>query len=424
MKQRYNDYSHELAVRAAIACFERKWTRRDVLTFIEEYAGIDRSEIYAAKLTDDVNVQNEACEAIACLIDDMMETILSGHEPEEVEPVAIRRRPDGMTQKIRDIACLCLPHQLLEHVAKLGLEPLMQARILPTQHASIPGHGQTMLKKQTSRALRQHRRNIVCFAKTDNVNAYGSVMYSDILRIIEREIPSAKWILALLRYLGSIAPGGHLIIGGYLDAWLYNLVMSYALRHVLSLRSVRRGKQYPLVSLIPNYMDDCCLAARSTTAAKRAIKALSVWLVDNLGLHTKQTTGIIKLCSEQEERSRRRESLPSKRACPGIDMGGYVMHRTYTTIRPRVFKRVARCFLRAWKELQETGTIRIARSRAVLSRYGFIDNTDSRYLREKYHVEAVFLTARRVCAWHNRQDMKMKRRFYTHAAQSRIYYFA
>lgn len=55
--------------------------------------------------------------------------------------------------KIRDIALLCIMHQLIGHITKLMMKPLIQARLLPTQHASIPGHGQTMLKDQMNVAL-------------------------------------------------------------------------------------------------------------------------------------------------------------------------------------------------------------------------------------------------------------------------------
>lgn len=45
----------------------------------------------------------------------------------------------------------------------------------------------------------------------------------------------------------SVAPGGHLIIGGYLDAWLFNFVMSYAIRYLYTLGSTRRGKRYRML---------------------------------------------------------------------------------------------------------------------------------------------------------------------------------
>lgn len=421
MKQRYREYSHDLAVQAVLCCFDRKWARRDVLAMIEEYAGIDRSEVYGELLDGSVNVRLEAADAIACLIDNMVEDILTGHDPEEVAPVAARRKADGMTGKIRDIACLSLPHQLLEHVAKLCLQPLLDARILPTQHASIPGRGQTRLKNQTARALRRHGKNIRCFVKTDNVSAYGTLMYADVITIIGREIPSAATLLTLLQYLARLAPGGHLIIGGYLDAWLYNLTMSYALRHVLGLRQVRRGVALPLVTVVENYMDDCCLCARSPTAAKKALRALSEWMRANLHMRTKQTTAIVKLLPEAQERQHRREKKRSRRGCPGIDMGGYVIHRTYITIRPRVFKRVVRTFLRAWLEMQATGTLHLQRAKAVIARYGPIKQSDGEHITKQYYVKQIVDTAKRVCAWHGREAERKRKEFYRNASKIRIY---
>lgn len=61
------------------------------------------------------------------------------------------------------------------------------------------------------------------------------------------EIPKARYAIGLLKYLKSVAPGGHLIIGGYLDAWLFNFAMSYAIRYLYTLGSTRRGKRYRML---------------------------------------------------------------------------------------------------------------------------------------------------------------------------------
>jgi hypothetical protein len=43
-------------------------------------------------------------------------------------------------------------------------------------------------------------------------------MYADVIAVLKKEIPSARQLIAVMEYLGTIAPDGHLIIGGYLDA--------------------------------------------------------------------------------------------------------------------------------------------------------------------------------------------------------------
>lgn len=409
MKQRYNDFTHELIWRAVDCCFDGKWTRTEILTFVEEYAGISRLEIFEGSLVDDVNAKIEAVDASACMVENMIEEICSGRIPEEVAPVTTVEILDGMTLKVRTIANLCIPHQLLGHAVKMALDPLFAARILPTQHASIPGRGQTQLKRQIGRYLRRHGLGINYFAKTDESNAYGSTMYADVIAVLKKEIPSARQLIAVMEYLGTIAPGGHLIIGGYLDAWLFNFMASYAIRYLLAQGSTRKGIFRPFVVRVISYMDDFCLLGRTRSGLRKAIAALTKWLDTMHGIRLKQTTSIIKLCSIEEERDRKKEVKPSRRGCPGVDMGGYVIHRTYTTIRPRVVKRIFRTFSRAWREMCKTGTIRKKRAQALIARYGPIRQSDSFSLMVKYHIEEIMQTAIRVCSYWSRQRERKRK---------------
>lgn len=408
MKQRYENISHDLAWRAADACFDRKWNRRDVLAFAEKNSGVSRRELYAEQLTNSVNKRLEATDAVAYYVEEMIETILSGEEVEDMEEVTVRERPDGMTGKIRSIANLCLSHQLLGHVAALALMPLFRARILPTQHASIPRRGQTRLKWQVQRFLLQKRLGIRCYVKTDVRGAYGNTMYADIIAAIEREIPSATWIIKLLRYLERYAPDGHLIIGGYLDAWLFNFAMSYALRATLAAGRWRRGVHHRYVECIVSYMDDFVLLARSKTGLRAALRFLGEWLWNRYRLAIKQTSCIQRLCSVTEERDRRHRARPSQRGCPSIDMGGYLIHRTYITMRPRVCKRVIRDYVRARRDAARTGTVRTKRANSVRSRYGSIKQTDAAYFRRKYEVNRIMLTVRAVSS--NASALQSRRR--------------
>lgn len=414
MKQRYSEYSHGLAWLAADACFAGKWTRRDVLAFVEKNTGISRREIWKGELDADLHARLEATDAVAYYIDEMMAQIMASEDPEDMEPVRIARRPDGMTGKVREIASLCIPHQLLGHVAVLMLKPLLDARILPSQHASIPGRGQTGLKRQAGRILRRKSLDIRFVVKTDAVHAYGTTMYREIVTMLEEEIPAAKELLQLLRYLASLAPGGHLIIGGYLDAWLFNLFMSYALRHVLAQGRIRRGRFLRDVIRTESYMDDVGLMSRTPSGLKRGMRAMAAWFAGH-GMAIKQTSGIIPILSAEEERHRRKETRPARRGCPALDMGGYLIHRTYVTIRPRVVKRTIRAFRRAWEELKRTGTIQRQRAESLAGRYGPIQQTNSARFREKYHVREVMQTALHVQAFWARERARKERRRLEHA---------
>lgn len=409
MKQRYQEYSHDLAWRAAYSFLDGKWKRNDVLRYLEEFAGIPRRKIYESERTADVNIKLEAADNLACVIEDIVEDILNGRDPDYIDPVTSSMRADGMTGKVRNIANLCIPHQLLGHLAALALEPLFHAKILPTQHASIPGHGQAKLKDQTARYLRSGALDISFIEKTDATQAYASTKYSAVVKILRKEIPRAEWIIKVVEYLGKLAPGGCLIIGGYLDAWLFNLVMSYGLRYALRQGQTRRGKFTRYVSKIEAYMDDCGFMARTKTGVQKAVSAFTKWMDATYGIRIRTTTGIIRILTVEEEKRRRAMERPSQRGCPCLDMGGYRISRTHVTMRPRVAKRVIRALTRAWREICETGTIQRQRVCAVISRYGSIKGSCSQKFKEEYHVDRIMRMARAIASYWGRERSRKRR---------------
>ena len=348
----------------------------------------------------------EILEEVAMVVEDMVEGIQHGEDP-ELEPVTVKPRRDGGTGKVRDIATLCYRHQLLGHTVKIGIERLLQARLLPTQHASIPERGQTGLARQIKRMLNR-KLGIKCFQKMDGTHAYASIQYSAVISLMAQEIPRAKWILAAMRVLAAAAPGGHLIIGGYLDAWLFNYIMSYGLRYVLSLKKSRRGNKYPLVIRAATFMDDVVLKGSSVSGLKMAVKKLSEWLDAQFGMKSRTTTGIMKLMTLEEER-RRKHLKGAARGVTAIDAGGYRISRTHTTIRKRNAPRIIRCMRRAWAEYQETGTIKRQRACQIISRNGMIRNADSRKFMEKYHTVEIMRVARRVQAYWSRETARRRK---------------
>lgn len=380
-----------------------------MLSFVEKYAGIPRIDIRIDDLSGGKKYKNEAVEAIGLALYGIIEDIVDhGIEPDDMEEVTIRHRPDGMTGKIRDIALLCIIHQLLGHATKLMLDPLIKARLLPTQHASIPQRGQTLLKDQVRRYLLKEGLGIHYIRKTDVVHAYATTQYSVCTDIVRKEIPEARYAIGLLEYLGSIAPGGHLIIGGYLDAWLFNFTMSYAIRHLYTLGSVRRGKKIPHIIRCVTFMDDFALASGSVKGEVRAVKSLNSWMKKQQGLELKETTGIMKLLSVEEEQRRKILPKPSQRGVPMLDMAGYRVSRTHVTIRRRVFRRARRQFLRGYAELKKTGTIRRDRAQKIISYHSYVAQSDSFRLSEIYHIKELMQTAHRVNSFYGWLETKRR----------------
>ena len=348
----------------------------------------------------------EAAEGIALELEERILELLDGDEEAlDLEPVKISIRPDGMTGKLREIADLSPMHQLVGHLVKLGLDPLLDARLEYGQCASIPGRGQTGLKRRVERWLWRKGLGIRCAKKTDVKHAYNSLLYTVCVGIIRQAIPAARWILVTLMALARNAPGGHLIIGGYLDAWLFNFVMSYAVRYVLSLCKERRGQKVPLVVRVVTHMDDFGLLGRREADIKSATRKLARWMEKELHLTLKPGKET-KFLSVEEEHRRRKESSPAKRGCPCLDMGGFRMHRTYTTVRKCIYLRARRVYLRAGKEARRSGWMDIRRAYRIGAYYGYYKNTASRRAREKLNVdELTFLACctvshknkRRVC---------------------------
>lgn len=342
---------------------DHKWSRSDVRTFIEEWTGHSRFELCESELANggvSRQLKAEILNELAMSAQDMVDGIVHGVDP-EFNPVSIRPRREPASGKVRDVAYLDMRHQQLGHIIKLGLEKHLNARMEPCQHASIPKRGQTGLTRQVKRFLNR-KLGIKFYQKTDCTAAYASTMYDDVIELIAKELPRAVWIIRCLKTMRDYAPGGHLIIGGYLDAWLFNYIMSYAIRYVSSLYKSRRGNKIPMVIRVVTYMDDMTLFGKSKTAMMRATESLIAWLWATYHIVTRTTTGVIELESVDEEKHRKQSLSKASRQCPMLDMGGYKISRTHISIRRKNIKKIKRCFDRAWAEYKSTGTLKKAKS--------------------------------------------------------------
>ena len=385
-KNFYIPFTHDLCVAAVLKCFRKKWLRRDVMTEINKFAGITRAELKSRSEGGHITVKLEIAEAIAFELENRMERLLSGDKDAlELATVTVEPRPEGASGKIRDIATLCVFHQLFNHVAHLGLYKLLRARILPQQYASIPKKGQTGLAKYNARLLRRNRYGIRHVIKTDIKAAYASTKYSVVIDIVRSEMPRAKWLIALLEALARNSPTGSLIIGGYLDAWLFNLVMSYVMRYAYSITTARRGKITRSAAAVTSFMDDVAYFGSRKASVMSVINKVAKLLQSRYGLTLKLKESTPLLTAEEERRRRKLDS-PAQRGCPAIDMGGYRVRRTYVTIRKMIFLRIRRNFLAAAREIREYGYLREFRARRLASYNGYFKHTDSRHIRKELNV--------------------------------------
>lgn len=386
MKQRYHELTHELCVKAAFACFEQKWHRPDFRALMWKYGGVSDQELRKEEDAQAVNSKLVAMEGVAYEMEQRILDLLDG-DPDALELDPVKERPhiDGIKQKRRIIAECCVMHQLLNHLAVQGLMPLLMARILPQQHASIPGRGQVGCKRQVERYLRRKSLGVRYALKLDVEKAYPHTHPAVVLGLLRREIPSARWLLALVEALLAMSPRGGLIIGGYLEAWLFNFVMSYALRYILSRGKLKRGAWQPLVVRLVAYMDDVCLLGRRRANLVSAARQLAKWMRAELGLNLTMGDEVAFLSIEEEHR--RRHLKGAARGCPGLDIAGFVIRRTYTTIRKTTFLRARRQFLRAGRGMERAGYVPLFRAYKLVSYYGHFTETASRAVRERLRVD-------------------------------------
>lgn len=407
MKQRYNELTHDLCVRAVLEAFDDKWLRRDVVQLTNKYGGVSYERLKRDNDAASMWAILDAAEGIALELEERILELLDGDEDAlDLETVKISVRADGMTGKLREIADLSPMHQCFGHLVKLGLDPLLNARIEYGQCASIPGRGQTGLKRRVERWLRRKGLGIRCAKKTDVKRAYNSLLYRICIDIIRKAIPAARWILATLMALERNAPGGHLIIGGYLDAWLFNYVMSYAVRYVLSLCKERRGHKVPLVTRVVTHMDDFGLLGRRMADVVSATRKLARWMEKELHLTLKPGKET-KFLSVEEEHRRKKSPRPAGRGCPCLDMGGYRMHRTYTTVRKCIYLRARRAYLRVRSEIQNNGRTHIKRAQRIGAYFGYYKNTAARRARERLDVDGLtFLAGRTVSRYEKKEVLQ------------------
>lgn len=415
MKQVYEELTHDLCVHAVLDCLNKKFLRDETLEICEKYGGVPRRTIREAVEAHNMFPILDAVEGIAYEVEERVSAILEdieyGRHKREgyvydlgLDDVEIRPRRDGMYGKVRDIAKCCVFHQIYGHLVFLGMKRMLFKKLLPCQCASIPGRGQTKVKDILEYNMKKGgRRTVRHVYKVDVNKAYGTTQYSVVIDRVKKDLPNATWIHAVLEGLRQIAPGGHLIIGGYIDAWMFNYLMSYALRHVSGIRTGRRDKMSAAVTMTPSYMDDVSLGGSREASVKSVVRKLSKYLGYNFGLSLKEKIKRIKLMTIEEEHLLRKMGV--RRRPPGIDMGGYVVHRTYTSIRRNIFKRVRRCYIRAKRDFDELGRIPYYRATRVVSYYGYFKHTDTKGAAKKYEVKKLFAAAKKAVGLHQRMEV-------------------
>lgn len=380
-------------------CFKGKLKRSDFRRLLINTGKITNKEIAAERIAGTHEKIDKAEERVAEIL---TERIRSRNL--KLKPIRQFKRSDGLTHKVRDICQESPEQQVMEYMAVNALQPLFRAKLFACQHGSIPGHGQLKGKRQIERIIRRKYHGRIDAVKGDIKKAYPSVTIECVIGLLRRDIGKNKTLLWFLEALMSNYPGGHLCIGGYLPSWLFNYVMSYVIRFMLSVEKARRGKHHRLIFTTVCYADDFVIFGYFSDLRK-VMKKTSAWCKRALGLQLKPAWQVCRIASFDDEKAQLKERrVGSKKRTQGIDMMGFVVYRTYTIIRGRVFRRMRRQFARAIRELNKFGYIPHWRATRLMAYKGWLKYTDSKKFCLANNITKVLKIAARSIARYGRKD--------------------
>jgi hypothetical protein len=139
------------------------------------------------------------------------------------------------------------------------------------------------------------------------------------------------------------------------------------------------------------------------------MKKITKYARQKLGLIVKQEWQIYHLSSYGTEYYYKHKRTNGCRLrTDGIDMMGYVVYRTYSIIRGRIFVRIRRQFIRAKMELDSLGYVPWWRAQAILSYYGWIKNTNSWKFKQSYYVDEIVKASKKSVSYRAKIDNKKK----------------
>lgn len=261
------------------------------------------------------------------------------HRYERVEPTNGKRRIIGVES---------VKQQVLDYAVIGALEPFLSAKIGYWQVAGVPGKGQASCR----RALRKWVREGGYHVKIDVKQCYPSISHEVVRKIMHKYVRSADILYCVDAILATYDMGG-LEIGSYFSLQVANLVLSFAYHHIDGLCKERRGKSIRLISHQIWHMDDGLILGRDKRNLRMAVRSLVRYMRDELGLTIKPW----KIARTGEEEP--------------LDLGGFVVRPSRTTMRAGTFIRAKRAFRRFARH----HSLRLARR--ICSYWGLLKHTDS-----------------------------------------------
>ena len=401
----------EFNLPAVTKCLKKKLSRNDFRRILCKTGAITRQEIAQDQLSGDMHRVREAEKALSVMLTDRIIA-----RELKIKPIRQFERVDGLTNKLRELCQESPEQQIYEYIAAKALKPLFKAKLFKSQYGSIPKRGGVAGKRKIERLLRRKFKGQVAVIKGDIAKAYPSVTVSLTIKMLRRDIGKNRMLLWFVGEVMKNYPDGHLCIGGYLPAWLFNYVMSYVLRYLYDQAQIRRGKRQRLVYAIVCYADDFAIYG-DMSKLKKAMKKATVWASTELGLNIKKAWQFYRIKDFEAEKENHKERLKgSKKRTEGVDMMGYVVRKRCTIIRGRVFRRIRRQTIRAWNDLKAMGYVPWWRACRIMAYKGWVVHSDSRKFADKYDFYKLLKRCATSASKHGKEIAREKRILLTEAA--------
>ena len=364
----------ELISRAVYDCLSGKYTRRDTLQLLQQYSGVPSEWLKTA-------IETSGKQSVQMIV----ETVIDGIQQElinenlSVPKIWYSEKIDTSSGKVRRIGIQNIKQQIYDYIAVYALEPAL-VRIGEYQCASIKGRGQIYGVRAVRRWMRN--KDIKYAGKLDIRKCYESIPQDKLMGFLRKHIKNDKLLWLIDRLLQTFEGG--LSIGSYLSQFLCNLYLSdlyhYMSEELYKIRRHRNGgaDRVRLVRHVLFYMDDILILGTSAKDLHKAIKLI------------KQKCAEMGLCIKSNW-------LVFKTERTFVDMMGFRIYRDHITIRRRVFKRIRRAFMRAWRWVRRGVSPHLSTCKRCIAYFGFLRNSNSETFMRRYHIaKIIYICNRRV----------------------------
>ena len=326
----------------------------------------------------DVAALMRRCKTVDAVVAEMQDELKS--RKLNLKPMWYSYKEDASSRKVRCIGIQDIKQQLYDYVAVYGLHPVF-ARIGEYQCAAIPGRGQVYGLRAIRKWMKDPNAKYAC--KLDIRKCYESIDRKKLMAFLQRHVKNDDLLWLVHELIETFDQG--LSIGSYLSQYLCNLYLSELYHNIAENMyrfrgKSRDGKRVNLVKHVLFYMDDILLIGTNAKNLHAAAKMVAIKAAE-MGLTIKNGWRVFKIAD--------------KKGSPGsfIDMMGFRFYKNCTTIRRRVFRRLRKSFLRAWKRRKQ---LSVHAAQRCVAYFGFTQHTNSFTFCRKYHVYEIIKIAKEV----------------------------